>query len=291
MIDLAGWGMPLPLAGRTELLMPGGDRADREAVLAEADAVLGLVEARIAAADAMDARRAEASADWPPRATLEHDRDLVRLLAGRERLPVLVGVSAPDPDLETSFAHPRVADATVARGWLDQIGHVRAAAGAFSSVLDLAEALADGPVADLEVAQLPHIEADTWIAVTGLSEVEPGPRVSWLAHRFSGADLGGPVAGLVVDRFVETLPGKAVTTGLGFHFDAPTNRAPQAVLLLAPRPDHAWDLDEMVEAVRQTFDLTRLRAVGPEHLAALDQYLPAVYLDESTDPGTTGGLP
>jgi hypothetical protein len=90
------------------------------------------------------------------------------------------------------------------------------------------------------------------------------------------------LAGLLVDEWVEVIPGEEETTGLVFHFDAPGTQPPQALLLAVP-PDESrpWDLADLADAVLDTLELARLRAVDPDALAAVvgpSDLLPAIYL-------------
>jgi hypothetical protein len=86
------------------------------------------------------------------------------------------------------------------------------------------------------------------------------------------------VAGLLIDDWVEVLPAAQQVTGVSFHYDDPTARAPQAILL-AVRPDDfpEWTLETVEGSVLEALDLAKLRAVDPDALGALGHYLPALY--------------
>ena len=75
------------------------------------------------------------------------------------------------------------------------------------------------------------------------------------------------------------------------HFDAPSARAPQAILLCAARPDEGFAFEVVRDMVKQTFDLARRRMVGPETLEGLGQFLPAAYLHADTTPVDSAGAP
>jgi hypothetical protein len=73
-----------------------------------------------------------------------------------------------------------------------------------------------------------------------------------------------------------------VTTGVGFHFDEPGARAPQAVLLAVhPRPDAPWSLDVLADVVSEAADLARIRAVGPEEMPWVGRLAPALYFADN----------
>ena len=64
-------------------------------------------------------------------------------------------------------------------------------------------------------------------------------------------------------------PGTTRDTGLTFHFDRPDNEPPQAMLLVTPATaDGAWQWDDLVDALNETLDLAKKRAVEPAQLDA-----------------------
>jgi hypothetical protein len=93
------------------------------------------------------------------------------------------------------------------------------------------------------------------------------------------------VAGLVLASWSELLPGRTASAAVGFHYDAPSARAPQAILLCSVLDDPGYDLDVVRRIVEQTLDLARWRTVGPETLQDLGQFLPAAYLADDLAPG------
>jgi hypothetical protein len=145
------------------------------------------------------------------------------------------------------------------------------------------ELLGDGAM-PLRVAQLPYHAEDGWVA-RNLPEPGTGGRVHWIAHDF-GFEAATLVAGLVVDEWTERIPAKEVTTGVAFHFDAPSSRAPQSMLLaVTPEEDPEWSLDLVVATLLQTLELSRMRAVGPQSLEAYGHHLPAIFSPQTLDAG------
>jgi hypothetical protein len=99
----------------------------------------------------------------------------------------------------------------------------------------------------------------------------------------------------VIDEWTEVVPERSQLTGVSFHVEQPTARAPQAILLaVAPTEAHVWSLSALEATVLETLDLARLRLVDTEALATpgsaggprLGQYLPAVYLASAPDTDT-----
>jgi hypothetical protein len=71
-----------------------------------------------------------------------------------------------------------------------------------------------------------------------------------------------PLAGFLVDEWVEVVPEAAQTTGLAFNFDRPNTEAPQ-VLILAVPPGPAWSWEDLVQTVFDTMQAAKRRLVVP----------------------------
>jgi hypothetical protein len=162
---------------------------------------------------------------------------------------------------------------------------VRPRAALFGDAFLYADALGGTDPLELTVAQLPFQAGDRWIGLP-IDEAHPpeANRVSLVASLPPGFDASSPVAGLLVDEWVETLPSPSETTGLAFHFDQPDARAPNAVLIAVP-PDgrRPWDLATLERILLETFELAKIRAVDTEALAGLGQFLPALFFTFNTD--------
>ncbi|HTV25405.1 MAG TPA: hypothetical protein VMG12_42210, partial [Polyangiaceae bacterium] len=170
--------------------------------------------------------------------------------------------------------------------WLATVARVRADARRLGDVL-LARAGSELPALGLQTAQLPHYQVggvpERW-AATGLPDADAHPRLCLLCcgERLSLASDASALQALLVDQWNETIPDAQQTAAVAFHYDAPAARAPQAILLaLVPDGQKKWTCDDVLATVRETFEWSRLRAVGPEQLAQaptnLSQYLPATF--------------
>jgi hypothetical protein len=94
-------------------------------------------------------------------------------------------------------------------------------------------------------------------------------------------DKALPVCGLLLDEWTETIPVEEVTAGLAFHHDSPDCEAPQAMLLVVPpRPVDSWIWQDVVDALHETLDLAKMRAVEPSQLDAMPfaSFLPATVM-------------
>ncbi len=122
------------------------------------------------------------------------------------------------------------------------------------------------PIAAPAVVQLPFRTGAPWIGATFGDALDSG---EWLSVAvFGSAALGRPLlTGLLVDDWTETVPADRETTGVAFNFNRPNAVAPQAVLVAVP-PDQRghWIWDDLVGAINEALDLTKIRAVEPDAL-------------------------
>jgi hypothetical protein len=189
-----------------------------------------------------------------------------------------------------------VADDSLAPAdWLRRAGRVRAATGLFDDVLLYSQAFGTGGPFTLTVAQLPaaaFLQADgspappRWVALPFTGQLAPEPVTSLVLHAAPGLDPAKPLAGLVVDEWPETIPVAELTTGIGFHCDAPGARPPQAILLAVhPDPQQPWSSAILADVVLETIELAKLRLVDLQTVAWAGRFLPALYVPDGDVPG------
>jgi hypothetical protein len=164
--------------------------------------------------------------------------------------------------------------------WLAGIARVRPPMKHVERLATLAEAFGSDPLA-LTAFQLPYATGDSWLgAEFPDSEDLAGDRLLYSALMPPGGwDAAKPVYGLIIDEWVETLPNASEMTGLTFQFDRPTSEPPQSLMLLVPPArTGAWRWDDIVDAVNETFDFARQRAVEPALLdsSAYARVLPSI---------------
>ena len=161
--------------------------------------------------------------------------------------------------------------------WLLEVGRVHEGAGRCAEALDLAEVVNPSAPVTFQVAQLPHVEGEPWVAIE--APAAPGGRLDLVAVTDAAAAIAaGPVSGLIFDGWTEPVPGRRATTGVAVHFDRPGAQPPQAVLLAMPPDEGDWTVDHLEHLLLETLELATFRAVGPETLAHLGHTLPAVFL-------------
>ena len=239
--------------------------------------------ARAAKLDALAAgfTRAGASAD----ALRSQDTARLQAIFGTSFMVLPSFAPAPAaawPQLWANSAALQAGDALAATRWLQRASRVRPGAARLYTALLYAEMLAGRSLANFDVAQLPFATGDRWLGLD-LGGKPATSRLSLVAFAPRPATAGAGVAGLMVDDWVEVLPATHQITGLTFQYDDPVARAPQAILL-AVRPDGfpEWTFEAVEGTVLEALDLAKLRAVDPDALGALGQFLPALYFAYNT---------
>jgi hypothetical protein len=313
-VDAAGRGRPLRPA---DLVVPGGAADEPAEDQTELGTRLGAVEERLdqvtadlASRDTAVVRAAlvrcaaidipgavaaiEAGASGETVASvvsaLADRRTTVAKEAAGERLRRLVNgavailpVFTPgtDPNRAVSAASPRrtaeVADA--GHRWLRQAGRVRPAVGAMNDALLLAESTLGASRVELGLVQLPHHD-EGWAAIGPLD----GPRERLALLSLTGVDAlvadDQPIAGFLVDGWTEGIPRSDQLTGIAVHFDAPTARAPNAVLLSVVDAETGFSAAELSAQLLHIIRMMKLRAIPPTGLVEHGHYLPTVFLPE-----------
>jgi hypothetical protein len=161
--------------------------------------------------------------------------------------------------------------------WQRAMAMVRPRMRALLGALDAASLTAHEAGAAAHVVQLPLQPGQRWAALP-FADPEKPPRPTLLAAVLLGAapPLDTPLAGFAIDSWVEAVPEQRVTTSVTFHHDAPGARPPQSILLaLDPGLGaQGWSSDALFAAVREAFDLARLRLLAPEDIAGHGAVLP-----------------
>jgi hypothetical protein len=132
---------------------------------------------------------------------------------------------------------------------------------------------------ELEVVQLPA--AQTW-AGNPDAEIASGT-LSLIVHRPTQAPAADGWVGIVVDEWTEVVPAASQGTALSFRYESPVAEPPQAILLAVPPTGAAtWDHDMLLDTVRETLLLAKVRTVDGSLIDALRPFLPAICLTGNT---------
>jgi hypothetical protein len=131
-----------------------------------------------------------------------------------------------------------------------------------------------------DVLQLPYSPAARWCALPFSSGARPSSgAVSITVHRPWKTSPTAKWAGLLLDEWSELIPSPVQQTAIAFHYPSPRAEAPQAVLVAIPPVAAAtWSTQVLVDIVRETFELARIRLVTPAAPGNLSLLLPATSL-------------
>jgi hypothetical protein len=210
-------------------------------------------------------------------------REIVGILVGRD-FPAMLRFSMPLPQTQIRDESQAVSDSLrPVIGWLLKMARVRPELVVLREMMTAAEALRDQPLFPFWVAQVPFVEGEAWAGAARPNEDGKDRLSLVLTTNGDSTAFSGETGGLVLDQWIERIPSDYEMTGLTFHFDAPTSRPPQALLLAVPPVGSDWNFDLVVDTVREAFALARLRAVAPETLGEYGHHLPAVYLSSDLD--------
>jgi hypothetical protein len=153
-------------------------------------------------------------------------------------------------------------DLLAPRAWLDAAGRVRAPVAALAEALLRREIAGDNNSTSLRIAQSPWTDGDSWIATSfkGLPGRVPSGRLSVVIHAPAGLTATQPLGGLLVDAWTDTIPAATHDTAMALRFNNASTRAPQVILLaVSPSPTAPWTTTTLVDVLRDTLMLTRLR--------------------------------
>jgi hypothetical protein len=162
--------------------------------------------------------------------------------------------------------------------WLYGVARVREKLRSWEDTVMLAGALGR-PEPELTPLQLPFMANDSWLALEFPPDAKiDTDRLLYTAHFAKPFDKTKKQCGLLLDEWSETIPAADTTTGVAFHYDRPNSEAPQAMLLVTPSEFRGnWQWVDLVDALNETLDLAKRRAVEPVHFESSPyaRFLPA----------------
>jgi hypothetical protein len=153
--------------------------------------------------------------------------------------------------------------------WLHGVARVREQPRQWEQAMMQCAALGQAEP-ELVAMQLPYAAGEGWLGLEFAPDtVIDSEKLLYTAHFAAGAAPGLMQCGLLIDEWTETIAAEKADTGITFHHDRPNNEAPQTMLLVTP-PEHrgAWRWTDLVDALNETLDFAKRRAVEPVHLEA-----------------------
>jgi hypothetical protein len=306
LLNLAAFG----IGGAVPASADGNDPLALTSLLQQAGAACAEAARRLAAADALTTQRS--LPQDPPTdpgqlaaaAAGRLDQLAVVFATTNPALPLFTLPAGPGPD--AAIAGTSAATADPGQGpiaWLTRVARARPPVAALEAFQIACEALGAtatpgiSPGLTLTIGQLPPGDPQgptPWAGLPLRAGTTAAPATSLV---FTGAgppqpDLAGRMCGLLADTIVETIPSPSQTTGLTFHYDAPTAFPPQAILLaVPPGPSQSgWQLQDLAHTVLDTMALARERTVSLADVTDpdLQNLLPAALIG---DVGQPDGVP
>ncbi len=230
-----------------------------------------------------------AAVESPTDTTSETDRDAFRRHAARMRaifgdsflvLPLVTAANGQELARAAADSERIQGDDDLpVRTWFDRVARVREGVDRLATTLRYAEIVETGDAPNLRVMQLPYQPGDRWIGLpVAEGQALSTSRLSLVVHGPGTLDLTTPMAGLLIDEWIEVVPSASETTGIVFQFDQPNASPPQSILLaVPPDPDQQWTMWSLQQVLLETIDLLRVRAVDAESLSSVGHFLPAAY--------------
>lgn len=264
------------VAGAVPLVAAGDAPADREILLVQA----GSIRKELAKREAELANLAAT----PESAEARRDRALAQLrIVFGKAFTVLPRFKASNAaELRQAFGDStkvQDGDPLAATTWFERMARVREGVGKLNAALNYSEALNTGERLKLTVAQLPFTANDRWLALPFKTGQTPsGSKVSLVVQSVSPVDAGQPLAGVLIDEWVEVIPSPTEITGVALQYDQPNAAPPQTILIaVPPEIGQPWTVWSLQQVLLETLDLARIRAVDSEALDEVGHYLPALY--------------
>jgi hypothetical protein len=268
------------VVGAVPLSVIGETPADRQTLLTQAGAIRQELVQRLAQLTALTTGFNASTA------TVENRRDhalaRLRIIFGKAFVVLPRFTTANAAELGQALANSTTVqdgDPCAATTWFQRMARVRDGVARLHDTLSYAEALGSGEKLTLRIAQLPYDPNDRWVGLPlAAGQRLPGGKLSLVVQSTAPLDTAKPLAGLLIDEWVEVVPSATETTGIALQYDQPNAAPPQTILLaVPPQTDTPWTLWSLQQVLLETLDLARIRAVDPDALNEVGHYLPALY--------------
>ncbi len=174
--------------------------------------------------------------------------------------------------------------------WIFQLSHIRPAVERFDLAMTVTGLLGAPAPPALALGQLPPTPADRWLGLP-IDPVNPpaSGRVAIEALAVGDPATQAPFAGMMLDEWLDRIPSPTTAAGLSFHYDEPTSRAPQALLLaVCPDDRKSWVIGLVQTIIAETLELAKVRAVDLASIQQVGQILPGLYFPFNLRTATVG---
>lgn len=273
------------VAGAVPLSAAGTSPSDRQTLLAQADSIQKELVERVEQLTKL------ATSFNAGSKMVEDRRDyaLARLRAvfGKAFVVLPRFTTANAAEVEKALADStkvQDGDPLASTTWFQRMAHVRDGVARLNTTLNYSEALKTGEKLKLAIAQLPYDADDRWVGLPfKAGQSLPGGKLALVVQSTAAVDVRQPLAGLLIDEWVEVVPSATETTGIALQYDQPNAAPPQTILVaVPPEIESPWTVWSLQQVLLETLDLARIRAVDPDALDEVGHYLPALYFAFNT---------
>jgi len=270
------------VAGAVPISPAGHSGAERTALSVQGSAIGKQVASRIERLDALERDFKAASATATDDDARDYHVARLRAVFGESFVVLPLFRPANANEIKNALARsPDVQDGDplAVVTWFTRASRVRDGVERLEASIRYADAVAAGEQLNLRVAQLPYRDGDRWVGLPLAGDRPLSPsRFSLIVQSVAALDAAGPLAGLLIDEWVEVVPNATETTGMVFQFDRPNAAPPQSILLAVPPDlDTGWTLWTLQQVLLETLDLARIRTMDPQAVDLVGHYLPAAY--------------
>ena len=172
--------------------------------------------------------------------------------------------------------------------WFYSAARVRPPLAFWESALMLATGFGQTPQA-MTAMQLPFETGAPWLAVQFPETFElTTDHLLYTCVYSQPFDPAARQCGVMIDEWTEVIPASTRDAAIAFNYNRPDNEPPQAILLVtSPSNGVNWQWAFLVDALNETLDLAKKRAVEP---AFLDSTVYSRFLPATVTASTTYGI-
>ena len=269
------------VAGAVPLSAAGASPQDRQTLFTQAASIQKELIQRVEQLKALVAGFNASTATVEARR--DHAIARLHIVFGKQFIVLPRFTPANPAELEQALADStklQDGDPFVSTTWFKRMARVREGVSRLNAALNYSEALKTGEALKLNIVQLPHNPNDRWVGLPlkPPGESLPGGKLSIAIQSAAPLDVRKPLAGLLIDEWVEVVPSATETTAIALQYDRPSAAPPQTILIaVPPELEVPWTVWSLQQVLLETLDLARIRAVDPDALNEVGHYLPALY--------------
>ena len=168
--------------------------------------------------------------------------------------------------------------------WMHGLARVREKIREWENIVILSNAFTEIEL-ELTPIQFPYKEDDRWLAMEFLTKEEmlqeeeeleftiDTDKLLYTAFYQEDFQKDKLQCGILIDEWNELIPTKEETMGMTFHYDKPNSEPWNSMLLVCP-PSYngSWQWDDIVDAIIETIDMAKQRAIEPDQIENLGDY-------------------